>query len=467
MQALNPIFPGWEYIPDGEPHVFGDRVYLYGSHDRFGGESFCMNKYVCWSAPTNELGNWTCHGLLYDVANDPLNESGEWCGFAPDACKGPDGRYYFFYALNNDGAISVAVSDTPDGNFKFHGHVKTESGRIYGLQVGDAFCFDPAVLVDDDGSVHLYIGFSASGDMPEVYEEHSKKFNCKGAWHIELDSDMLTMKSEPLYIAPGHFSASGTAYEGHGFFEGPSMRKFNGRYYFIYSSENYHELCYALGDSPRGPFEYKGVLVSNGDVGIDGRTTPISHTSNNHGSVEKIGEHYYVFYHRHTNKTMFSRQACAEKLTMNADGTFDQAEITSCGLNGGPLKAEGEYSARIACNMSAWVDSPPYLTQTGADRECDDDQYVANLNNDTFVGFKYFDFKGAEKLTVKVKATSDAKLEVSNELHGKPLAEIELKECDTATEFTANASFTAGTKALYLTYRGDGKADLISIKFYR
>ena len=24
----NPILPAWEYIPDGEPRVFGDRVYL-------------------------------------------------------------------------------------------------------------------------------------------------------------------------------------------------------------------------------------------------------------------------------------------------------------------------------------------------------------------------------------------------------------------------------------------------------
>ena len=36
QQAFNPYLPGWEYIPDGEPHIFGDRVYIYGSHDSFG-----------------------------------------------------------------------------------------------------------------------------------------------------------------------------------------------------------------------------------------------------------------------------------------------------------------------------------------------------------------------------------------------------------------------------------------------
>lgn len=41
-QAFNPYLPSWEYIPDGEPYVFGDRVYVYGSHDYFNGYVFCM-----------------------------------------------------------------------------------------------------------------------------------------------------------------------------------------------------------------------------------------------------------------------------------------------------------------------------------------------------------------------------------------------------------------------------------------
>ena len=49
-QVVNPYLPSWEYVPDGEPHVFGDRVYVYGSHDRFDGDLFCMNDYICYSA---------------------------------------------------------------------------------------------------------------------------------------------------------------------------------------------------------------------------------------------------------------------------------------------------------------------------------------------------------------------------------------------------------------------------------
>ncbi len=56
-QVFNPFLPSWEYIPDGEPHVFGDRVYLYDSHDRFNVNNFCQNDYVCWSAPKDDLSD--------------------------------------------------------------------------------------------------------------------------------------------------------------------------------------------------------------------------------------------------------------------------------------------------------------------------------------------------------------------------------------------------------------------------
>ena len=58
MQAYNPYLPSWEYTPDGEPHVYDGRVYVYGSHDRFRGQTYCLNDYVCWSAPVENLADW-------------------------------------------------------------------------------------------------------------------------------------------------------------------------------------------------------------------------------------------------------------------------------------------------------------------------------------------------------------------------------------------------------------------------
>ena len=64
MQAFNPYLPSWEYIPDGEPHIFDGRLYVYGSHDRFRGHVFCLNDYVCWSAPVDDLSDWRYEGVI-------------------------------------------------------------------------------------------------------------------------------------------------------------------------------------------------------------------------------------------------------------------------------------------------------------------------------------------------------------------------------------------------------------------
>ena len=82
-QAMNPYLPGWEYIPDGEPYVFEGRVYVYGSHDRFGGPLFCMNDYVCWSAPVEDLSAWRYEGVIYRKNQDPMNPSGPGCNPRP------------------------------------------------------------------------------------------------------------------------------------------------------------------------------------------------------------------------------------------------------------------------------------------------------------------------------------------------------------------------------------------------
>ncbi len=461
-QAFNPILPGWEYIPDGEPHVFGDRVYLYGSHDRFDGDDYCLNNYVCWSAPVDDLSDWEFHGQIFDVCDDPLNEGGKYCGYAPDCCQGPDGRYYLYYALNNHFAMSVAVSDAPAGKYTFLGHVKTSDGKIWGTDEGDAYVFDPGVIVED-GRVHLYMGFSPTdGMMGSDFANFLKRWNTKGCHHIELCDDMVTMKTEPLLVVPGCETSKGTSFEGHAFFEAPSIRKFFEKYYFIYSSEHFQELCYAIGDTPTGPFEYKGRLVSNGDLGIVEGWHPMNHIGNNHGSLVEIKGNYYIFYHRHTNNTGYSRQACAEKIELLPDNTFVQAPITSCGLNGGPLKASGEYSASIACNLTADRENSPYITQNGIDREENDDQYIKNMNDGAFAGFKYFDFKGGEAISVKVKAECDAIIEIATGLDTKPFAKVNIHKCSEICEFTAEGTAPEGVHPLFFTYKGDGKCDFIS-----
>lgn len=64
-QIYNPYLPLYEHIPDGEPHVFGDRLYIYGSHDLACGKSFCEDNYAVWSAPVDDLRDWRYEGVSY------------------------------------------------------------------------------------------------------------------------------------------------------------------------------------------------------------------------------------------------------------------------------------------------------------------------------------------------------------------------------------------------------------------
>lgn len=97
-QAFNPYLPSWEYIPDGEPHVFDGRVFVYGSHDKFNGKGFCMNDYVAWSAPADDLSDWRYEGVIYKKSDD-VNYRGRGSMYAPDVCCAPDGKYYLYYAF--------------------------------------------------------------------------------------------------------------------------------------------------------------------------------------------------------------------------------------------------------------------------------------------------------------------------------------------------------------------------------
>lgn len=72
-QAFNPYLPLNEYIPDGEPHVFGDRVYIFGSHDREGGTTYCELDYTVYSAPVTDLTDWRCEGTVYRAEQDLLS----------------------------------------------------------------------------------------------------------------------------------------------------------------------------------------------------------------------------------------------------------------------------------------------------------------------------------------------------------------------------------------------------------
>lgn len=461
QQALNPYLPSWEYIPDGEPYVFGDRVYIYGSHDYYNGYVFCMGDYVCWSAPIDDLGNWRYEGVIYPKTADPLNKEGKMCLYAPDVTIGPDGRYYLYYALDKVPIISVAVCDTPAGTYEFYGYVHYADGTRLGEKDGDQPQFDPGVLTEGN-LTYLYTGFCGKGDKSRL-----------GSMVTVLGPDMLTIEQNPVLVVPGCEYCQGTGFEEHSFFEASSIRKINDTYYLIYSSEVMHELCYATSKSPTEGFQYGGVIVSNCDLHISTykpAEMPAAYGANNHGSIVKINDTWYIFYHRHTNGTWYSRQGCAEPIKILEDGSIPQVEITSCGLNNGPLKGSGEYPAYIACNLFTDKACPivgeshvPKVMQDGKDGD-EEVGYVANIENSATLGFKYFDCKGVTGIKLTTRGYAGGTFEVKTSWDGPVLATLEIPFSNVWEEQYSPIDLPDGIHSIYLTYRGGGTASLKSFE---
>ena len=499
-QAFNPYLPSWEYVPDGEPHIFGDRVYVYGSHDKAKGTAFCLGDYVCWSASLKNIKDWRFEGIIYKRTQDPIYD-GKMTLYAPDVTKGPDNRYYLYYVFYNLQIISVAVCNTPAGQYEFYGYVHYKDGTRLGEREGDLKQFDPGLLTEGD-KTYLYTGFKFYGAMVTV-----------------LGRDMLTIEEEPkLFVPQGDYTLpkgkltekinkdlqeincpykavnleNWEGYKGYGFFEASSIRKIDDTYFYIYSCKpDNNELVYATSKSPTDGFVFRGIIVSNCDLNIDtykpGEMKGY-YGGNNHGSIVNLNGDWYIFYHRHTNCTSFSRQACAEKIQIEENGYIKQVEITSCGLNGGPLLGKGEYPAYIACNLftvqsdgSIAQNKVLKITQDGEDGDDGNPiegienveltTYVTGIKNNDVIGFKYFDFKDVKKVSVKTRQNLHGYFEVKTKWDGEVLGKIEV-DCssDSWVEFSGDVEIPNGVNSFYLKFiasNADTKetGHLISFKF--
>ena len=456
---MNPYLPGTEHVPDGEPHIFGDRLYVFGSHDLTGAGEYCAGSYVGWSAPVNDLSDWRFEGEIYAKGQDPLDPDGDKIYYAPDVVPGNDGRYYLYYSICNSYVISVARADSPAGPYRYYGKVKNAAGHVIGSSEGDAYQFDPALL-NDNGRIYLY-----SGQGLPVETVGGRVV--KGAMVCELSDDMLTVKGEQKIIT----SRTENPFTENFFFEASSIRRYGDTYYFIYSPlPNTHYLCYATSSRPDGNFTYKGVLVSNADIFPEDpmRQIPLNYWGNNHGSLLELNGEYYIFYHRNTNACPYARQGCVEKITKLPDGSFLQAEVTSLGLAKSAWPAKGTYPAYTACllqkkNMPAfqpytfyeYSDKDPFITE-----DTEGLVFLENLTDMAMCGFRYLDAEGSEKnICVKARCAGGGKLEIlANRIH---CGEIKLTESPEWTLFKGDISLAPGKNEIRLVYQGEGKADIL------
>lgn len=421
----NPILPFWEHIPDGEPRVFGDRVYLYGSHDKAYSRSFCDAKLKVWSAPISDPSHWVCHGDVFHSRADEDHAADEdWCQgelYAPDVIE-KDGKYYLFaYLFYAHGCIGV--SDTPYGPFRLQGKYRYDKSASLPKDFCNNGVFvDPGVLVDDDGKVYVYCGFEWS-------------------YVVRLDPDDLTRVLPETYqrdILP-----AGKPFD---FFEACSPRKIGSTYYLIYSPRVGSRLAYATSDSPTGPFTYRGVIIDNG-VDYPG--------GNDHGSICKLGEQWYIFYHRTSNNTIYSRQACVERIAILPDGSIPEVEMTSLGFDES-LDPYEVTPANIACVLKGGC----CVKQLDPMRHI-----IAGIAKGCVVGYKYFDFgkdDSGTRLTLLAafRGTGEiglARVMLDDPENGRELGVMSITGGDITAELTIPS--ISGRHALYFVFDDERAKD--------
>lgn len=310
------------FTADPSAHVFNGKIYIYPSHDVDAGipendlgDHFDMRDYHVFSMESVE-GPVTDHGIALDKKDIP------WAGrqlWAPDAaCK--DGKYYLYFPLkdkNDIFRIGVAVSDKPEGPFI------PEANPIKG-----SFSIDPAVLDDGNGAYYMYFGGLWGGQLQRYRNNKAIEYGHEPDDHepalcarvARLSDNMLEFAEEPrdVVILDENGDPIKAGDHERRYFEGPWLHKYDGKYYFSYSTGNTHLLCYAIGDNPYGPFTYKGVIL-----------TPVVGWTTHHSICEFKGK-WYLFHHDSVpsgGKTWL-RSIKVVELEYNADGTIKTLQGT-------------------------------------------------------------------------------------------------------------------------------------------
>ena len=306
------------YTAEPSAHVSNGKLYVNPSHDNDGptpeddlGAHFEMRDYRVLSM--DRIGGpVTVHPVALDVAQVPWAEKQMW---APDAAYRNGTYFLYFPAKDREGAfrIGVATSKSPTGPFK------PKPQPIKG-----SFSIDPAVFTDDDGKSYMYFGGIWGGQLQRNvtgrYDPNGSKTDLEAPDRpalapriARLDGTMAEFAEAPRDIQI--LDEAGQPLKGgdhdRRFFEASWMHKYKGRYYFSYSTGNTHYLVYAVGDSPYGPFTYKGRILEP----VEGWTT-------HHSIVEWQGKWWLFYADSQLSGQTRLRNVKVTELHYNADGTI-------------------------------------------------------------------------------------------------------------------------------------------------
>ena len=453
----NPLID-YDFGADPFALEYNGRVYVYMTADQFEYDqdgniidntySKINSLHVISSA---DLVNWTDHGFI-PVAGP--NGVAKWANnsWAPAiAYKQIDGQDKFFlYFCNGGGGIGVLEGDSPVGPFTDPlGHALID-GSTPGTQ-GVPWIFDPAVMVDDDGTGYLVFG----GGIPA-----GQDLNPKSARIVRLGDDMISLDCEPVMIdAPCMFEDGG-------------IHKANGKYYYTYCSNfsgnhsavegypGYGIICYMVSDDPLGPYEYCGEILQNPSTyfGVGG---------NNHHAIFNFKGTSYIVYHAQTLGQAMGiekgyRSTHINEVEYYADGRIVPIQADREGIS--QLETMSPYQLTagetIAWQAGIKVEA---CDQPGQGLSEVNNRAVTDIQNGDWIAVAGLDFgdKGAASFTASIAAQAGGAVELRvDSPDGTVVGTLTVPAGDgTYQTLTCDVTGLTGVHNLFLVFTGDDQAE--------
>ena len=427
--------------------VYKDRLYVYTTNDAFeydGNGQLKENSYDvgtinCHSSA--DLVNWTDHGAIPVAGRNGRTKNGaaQWATFswAPDACwKTINGKDKFFlYFADSAGGIGVLTADSPEGPWTDplgHALVNRSTPNTSGV----VWMFDPAVMVDDDGTGYLFFG----GGVPEGNPANGKTGRC-----VKLGDDMISLAGDPVTMDTPYL------------FEDSSILKIGNTYYYSYCTNwstggnpygfKNAQIAYMTSDKPLGPYTYKGIVFKNtAEMSLD-------KGGNNHHSIVEFKGKYYVLYHTRD----------VELQILNGNGkNYRSPSINECSYNpaDGSLHCDGTKKG-----VSQLETLDPYTTvqaetmasqSTGIRVDGLQDTVVTGGKGD-WTKVQGVNFKnGTKSMTLRASSKNGAVIKVmAGGTSGDVIGYANIPAGGNMTDVEVACENVTGTKNVYFLFSGD------------
>lgn len=398
------------YTADPAPMVHNDTIFLYTSHDEDDADGFKMQDWLLYTS--TDMVNWTDHGAVASLKDFKWfdRDNGAWAIQVVER----NGKFYMYCPIHGNG-IGVLVGDSPYGPFT------DPIGKPLVWQKEHWNDIDPTVFIDDDGQVYMYWG------NPNLY-------------YVRLNEDMISYSGgiNQFESAPLHYQ------------EGPWFYKRDGRYYLAFASTCCPEgLGYAMSDSPTGPWETKGYIMS-----------PTERTRGNHPGIIDYKGKSYVFGHSYdilrleTPDHHERRSVNAAEMVYNSDGTIREVPYWK-DIELKQIEPLNPFR-RVEAETMAW--GYGLKTRPAGARN----MVVTDIDNGEYICVKGVDFgkKGAKKFIASVSAPADgAKIKVRiDSADGPVIGTLPVKATGAGdyTQQSCRLDKVKGVHDLYLTFEGDG-----------